>query len=564
VAIAWNPTFNEGLLGDVFGNKKTVLRGGWGRVFDRINGVGIVLTPALGIGFGDLSVCRAPSIAGACGSGGSPADTFRIGVDGNHLTVPRLTTLSGGVIIPGTNSTLPPANANSVYENSDSRLDPHNRIGGADQIDFSVQRELPGRVLLEVGYMGRFARNLFMNIDLNAIPYMFTPKGTKQSFAQAFDVVAKQLQSGVSPSAVSTQPWFEKMLGGVTSPFCSGAASIWGPGQAAFSSCTAAAVAYDQANGNPYWPSHGAGALWTLIEPNFATGPTTLANTQVASIDWNTNKGYSNYNALFVTVRKSTSHGLTFDMNYSFAHSLDNLGFTQENTCAVADAYNVHRTYEPSLFDRRHTFNMLVTYELPLGKGKAWATSGVADKVLGGWTVSSIYSVASGLPLAVVDENACNTEFGSTSNNGAPVGLLKTSPGAFDASRHNNPTIGTFGTNSSPGGVPNGFQNPDEVVAQFRYPTFADSRLGLGAVRGMTRWNVDFSVAKTTHVTERLSTRFDVQFVNAFNHPMFGSNTFFGWNVEPNTDIASPHTFGVLSQMFNSPRYIQMGIRFDF
>jgi hypothetical protein len=45
---------------------------------------------------------------------------------------------------------------------------------------------------------------------------------------------------------------------------------------------------------------------------------------------------------------------------------------------------------------------------------------------------------------------------------------------------------------------------------------------------------------------------------------MFGSNTFFGWNVEPNTDIASPHTFGVLSQMFNSPRYIQMGIRFDF
>jgi hypothetical protein len=61
-----------------------------------------------------------------------------------------------------------------------------------------------------------------------------------------------------------------------------------------------------------------------------------------------------------------------------------------------------------------------------------------------------------------------------------------------------------------------------------------------------------------------VSTRFDVQFVNAFNHPMFGSNTFFGTNVEPNTDISVPQTFGVLSKQFNSPRYIQMGLRFDF
>ncbi len=554
LAAAWNPRFTDGLLGSVLGDKKSVIRAGWGRVFDRINGVGIVLTPALGIGFGDLSVCRTPDTSGVCGQGGDPSTNFRIGVDGNHITVPPLPAVSGGVIIPGLGQALAPTNANSVYENSDSRLDPHNRIGSSDEFDLSIQRELPGRMFLEVGYVGRIARNLFMNIDLNAIPYMFAPKGTNQSFATAFDAVAKQLQSGVNPNSVAVQPWFETMLGGTGSAFCTG-----------FTSCTVAAVQFDQANGNPYWPSHGAGALWSLIEPNFVTGPTTLVNTQVAGIDWNTNKGYSNYHAMFVTLRKSSSHGLTFDMNYTFAHSLDNLGFTQENTCAVADAYNVNRTYAPSLFDRRHTFNMLVTYELPLGKGKGWATSGIADKVFGGWSVSSVYSAASGLPLEVTDLNACATEFGSTSNNGAPVGLLRTTSGSIDASRHNNPiTTGTFGTNSSPGGVPNAFQNPDAVVAQFRYPTFADNRLGLGAVRGMFRWNVDFALAKTTRITERVSTRFDVQFVNAFNHPMFGGNTFFGWNNEPNTDISSQQTFGVLSQQFNSPRYIQMGLRFDF
>jgi hypothetical protein len=552
VAIAWNPSFNEGFL-SILGDKKTVIRAGYGRVFDRINGVGIVLTPALGIGFGDVSVCLTPDMTGACGLGGKPSNNFRIGVDGNHLTVPPLPSLSGGVIIPGTTALNPPAGANSVYENSDSRLDPRNKIGSSDEIDLSVQRELPGRMLLEVGYVGRIARNLFMNIDLNAAPYMFTPKGTNQSYAQAFDAVAAQLQAGVAPSAVTTQPWFETMMGGAGSTFCTG-----------FSSCTVAAVQFDQANGNPYWPSHGAGAVWKLLEPSFATGPTTLLNTQVGGVDWTVNKGYSNYHSAFVTLRKSATHGVTFDANYTFSHSLDNFGLTQENTCAVADAYNVNRTYGPSLFDRRHTFNLLITYDLPFGRGKSWATGGVGDRVFGGWSVSSVYTAASGLPLAVVDLNACATEFGSTSNNGAPVGLLKTRSGTTDASRHNNPTIGTFGTNSSPGGVPNGFGNPDQVVASFRYPTFADNRTGIGAVRGMTRWNVDFAVAKMTHVTERLSTRFDVQFVNAFNHPMFGSSTYFGYNVEPNTDISSPQSFGVLSQQFNSPRYIQMGLRFDF
>ena len=383
---------------------------------------------------------------------------------------------------------------------------------------------------------------------------MFTPKGTNQSFAQAFDAVAAQLQSGVSPGAITVQPWFEAMMGGPGSAFCTG-----------FSSCTVAAVQFDQDNGNPYWPSHGAGALWKLLEPGFVTGPEILANTQVGGIDWNTNKGYSRYHAAFVTLRKSYSHGLTFDLNYTISHSLDNFGETQENTCAVSDAYKFNRTYGPSLFDRRHSFNLLMTYDLPLGKGKAWASGAVANKIFGGWSVSGVYTAASGLPLEVVDLNACATEFGTTSNNGAPVGLIKTSSGTINSSRHNNPTIGSdFGSNSSPGGVPNAFGNPDAVVSQFRYPTFADNRLGQGAIRGMFRWNVDLALAKRTQITERLSTRFDVQFVNAFNHPMFGGSTFFGFNNEPNTDLSDPTSFGVLSQQFNSPRYIQMGIRFDF
>ena len=40
-----------------------------------------------------------------------------------------------------------------------------------------------------------------------------------------------------------------------------------------------------------------------------------------------TNKGSSSYNALLFTLQKNLSHGLQFDFNYTFAHSIDNVSF---------------------------------------------------------------------------------------------------------------------------------------------------------------------------------------------------------------------------------------------
>ncbi|MFY9532042.1 MAG: carboxypeptidase-like regulatory domain-containing protein [Candidatus Acidiferrales bacterium] len=553
LAGAWNPSFSSGFLGRLFGDHKTVLRSGWSRAFDRVNGVGIVLTPALGIGFGDLSVCTIPGITGACNAGGTPATNFRIGVDGKHITVPPLPAVSGSFIVPGLGAPIQPAGANSVYEGRDFRIDPRRQVGGTDMIDFSIQRELPWNMLLEVGYVGRLSRDLYENIDLNSIPYMFTRAG--QSYATAFDKVAAQLQAGVAPTAVTAQPWFESMLGPTTSKFCTG-----------FSSCTAAAAASNTAA----FATHGPGAVWFGLEPSFVTGPMTAANTQSNSMDWTMSNGLAAYHSAFVTLRKRASFGLTFDANYTFSHGMDDIGLTQENTCAVTDAYFLNRNYGPSTFDRRHAFNLLVNYELPLGKGKRFANGAVADRVFGGWSFSGVYTAASGLPLMVYDDSACGTEFGTTPANGDPIGLIPLKSGVIGTSRNDNPTLSASGLGSdSATGSPNAFANPDQVRAGFRYETFADRRLGFGAIRGLFRWNFDFGLAKTTRITERVSTRFDVQFVNAFNNPMFSGSSIFASNGlifarEPNSDLSDPATFGVLDNQFNSPRYIQIGLRFDF
>src|SRR5216683_3102789 len=202
---------------------------------------------------------------------------------------------------------------------------------------------------------------------------------------------------------------------------------------------------------------------------------------------------------------------------------------------------------------------------LTFGKGKSMATGAFADKVFGGWAVSGIYTIASGLPDMVYDSNACASEFGSTPSNGNSNGLIPIGPGTFNETRVNNPTLSTSGYGSgSTGGTPNMFQNPDAVVAGFRYPTFADKTLGFGRVRGPLRWNVDLGVMKMTRITERVSTRFDVQFLNAFNHVMFGSGPDSFFSNQPGADISTPGGFGVPSNQFNSPRYIQVGLKFDF
>ncbi len=74
----------DGLLGKVLGDGKTVIRGGYGQIYSRLNGVGLVLIPLLGVGLGQPVSCIGASSSGQClGTGGvTPATAFRIGTDG--------------------------------------------------------------------------------------------------------------------------------------------------------------------------------------------------------------------------------------------------------------------------------------------------------------------------------------------------------------------------------------------------------------------------------------------------------------------------------------------------
>jgi hypothetical protein len=90
ISAAWNPKFDsDSVMGKIFGPSATVIRGGYGRVYGRLNGVDLVLVPLLGTGLMQAVQCKQNFMNNTCG-GGNPtaANAFRIGVDGNAAPLP--------------------------------------------------------------------------------------------------------------------------------------------------------------------------------------------------------------------------------------------------------------------------------------------------------------------------------------------------------------------------------------------------------------------------------------------------------------------------------------------
>ena len=254
----------------------------------------------------------------------------------------------------------------------------------------------------------------------------------------------------------------------------------------------------------------------------------------------------SNYNALELTLRKRFSAGLSFNANYTYAKSLDELSdvFRTRNTAISAtDVQNIRLDYGPSDFDVRHRLVMSYNYDLPIFKANRW---------LGGWSLNGIFSW----------------------NTGAPIGLFNsTSDPNKDGSRTDRPEfIGTSGVLKSIVGneqVPTGGTSRAYVYldpTQFSTVTcpanvngglWCDPNLGRGAIPGPMFTNWDFGISKAFKITEATKLRFDANFFDFFNHPNFQN---------PQGNFADP-AFGQSQATYGDTgghRVTQLALRFDF
>jgi len=580
LAAAWNPNFDGGILGDVFGHGKTVVRGGYSRIYGRLNGVGLVLVPLLGTGLLQPVSCIGASSTGQClGNGGvDPTTAFRIGpasqgFDG--LAAP----------LPPISQTLPQPYFSGVGGNAaagdGSQLDPHLKPNHSDEFNFTVQRALSQKLVIEAGYIGRIIKDEFQQINIDAVPYMTTLNG--QSFASAYAALYTQLYSGVAtPSA---QPFFEAALGGPSSAYC-----------ATFANCTAAVASKQKtAIGTTQvyslWNALNAAPSWTLgrtLLSSPAQGGGSIAS-QLSSLGYVTSLGYGNYNAFFLSFTAKDWRGVTARSNFTWSRAMGT-GSLQQSTgsTTVVDPWNLHASYGSQPFDIRFIYSLLTLYQPPYLKSQ----KGLLGRVLGGWTISPLFTAQSGAPLqvnvatgSIIDAQAFGEVYGN--GNHAYENAVLTGPFTGGNSSHYNVVAtpvtlpngqivkpGVNGNASGGGSGVNLFSNPSAVYALFRRPILGLDTTGGGAgvIRGLPSWALDATVSKDIRVTERFAATLIIQITNVLNH--FQPDN-------PTMNIDSPETWGVITQQSTdgqlsgvagtahgvptiNPRQMEFGLRIRF
>ena len=291
----------------------------------------------------------------------------------------------------------------------------------------------------------------------------------------------------------------------------------------------------DPRDWNQPLPGTGPTSTWLPLQQR---RPLYSARPLVTAVSGTDSSATSNYNSLQVSARRRLSQGFEFLASYTLSKTLtDNLGYYGSGgvvgpSAYWGNAYNRRGDRGLSFFDATHNFVWSGTYDLPIGKGRAFGSgwTGVTNAILGGWNVSSIIALHSGFPITLQanDVSLQAPRAGGRPNRlpGRSGALDNPTPDKWlDITAYDLPATGTFGNvgNSSD-----------------RAPGFA---------------NWDFAVGKKFNVTEAKYFDFRAEFFNATNHPSYGP---------PNRNISAPNAFGIITSTVNDPRILEFALKFYF
>ena len=289
--------------------------------------------------------------------------------------------------------------------------------------------------------------------------------------------------------------------------------------------CPAAPCPAGLAAGTIYYPS-GA----PLANPNLANTTTWLS------------EGLSSYNALQVDVSRRFNAGFQLRGAYTWSKSLDDGTALNSSVGANAPGFvmfpgNPKLDWSPSTSDARHIAVLNSSYELPFGPGKKFLAGlhGLAQRLAGGWTLSGVETIQSGLPFTP------QLGFNPT-NNGDSRNPIRPSwnpafrgpmilGGAnlyFDPNAFTLPSAGTYGNS------------------------------GRDVLCGPGLATADLSVAKNTALSEKVRAQIRAEFFNLFNRANFGSPNAV---VFASASAAPSPTAGVITSTSTTSRQIQFGLK---
>lgn len=335
------------------------------------------------------------------------------------------------------------------------------------QWNFSIQHELPGNLLVETSYVGSRGLRIHNNRQFNQLPDSALALG---------DRLREQLPN----------PFF---------------------GQIATGALAARTVSRAQ-------------LLRPL--PHFT-------EVTAAMSTW----GASSYHSGQAKVERRFAHGFGLLGSYTFSKLLDDATGAWAGETLSGQAFqnwnNLRAEKSPSSLDMTHRLSIGGVWELPLGKGKAVALSGLPAVMLGGWQLNAIWTYGSGYPLGM---STTNTTFAQGGGQRPDWDGRDPALDTRNVDRWFDPTV---------------FRQPQPY-------RFGNAPRTIPGLRTDGTANVDFSVVKNIQLVERLRLQFRAEWFNFTNTPRFDV---------PNTNVGSTSA-GVVTAQANRPRTLQFALKLIF
>lgn len=248
------------------------------------------------------------------------------------------------------------------------------------------------------------------------------------------------------------------------------------------------------------------------------------------------NSGTTNYNAIEGKVEQRFSHGFSLLFAYTHSKLIDDassvfsstvLSSPNSSSLVAADTFRPYLERDSSNGDMPNVTSFSGIYDLPVGRGHRFASWGVGNALLGGWTLNTILSLQSGMPVTVTQ----------ATNNNAFAGFALQRPNLV--------------------GKPNLPAN-ERTPAKFfntkafaTVPQFVIGNASRNPVRGPAYRDLDLALIKHTRLPGETDMEFRGEIFNITNTPEFS---------QPNGSFGSA-AFGSITSTTTDPRVVQFAVR---
>ncbi len=384
-------------------------------------------------------------------------------------------------------------------------FDPNLKIPTVHEWSLTIQRELPKNFVAQVGYIGKRGLRLLRGYDLNQL--RVDQPGLRESFVIAQQNIARGCNADGTGNCVGGQRP-DLLLQLVPATFLNSASSR---SDLLRNGLGDMAIRIDQTD----ITARGFAANYFRPNPQF---------TELFYVDTG---GGSSYHGFIAHLRRRFAQGLEFGLAYTLSKSFDDMsvdpvaassggGLSSTNSRTPTDVRNFRLDRAISDFDNTHVLVSNAVWELPFGRGRAWAGNapGWANHFIGGWTLTGIFTYQSGEPFTL--NSGIRTANGYKQSRADLVGPRPSTdlkfvpaiegPVVFNVSDLDSVTNcrQVLGTQSS-----------------FCIPAPGGNGMGRNAFRGPGFWNLDMGIIKNFSVTERVKLQLRGEFFNALNHANF-------------------------------------------